>query len=99
MSRCGRNSPVEPRQLRLRRIRKKPSEKRGWSCTTIAIRARFGGLRSPDNAFHHFPKHIRQPEIPALMTIGQALMLQPEKVQNRGVEIMRMHGLIDRPKA
>jgi len=35
--------------------------------------------------------HIREPELPALILEREPLVIQPEQVQHRRVEVMHMH--------
>ncbi len=46
---------------------------------------------SRQNLRHHPPMHIRQPEIPALEPVRQALVRDSQQVQDRRLQIMHMH--------
>ena len=40
------------------------------------------------------PMHIRKPEIPPLKTIGEFLVVDPEEMQQRRMEIVDMHDVL-----
>jgi mono/diheme cytochrome c family protein len=40
------------------------------------------------NLANHFPVNVRQPHIAAVEAVGQVLVLEPEQVQNRGVQLV-----------
>ena len=44
-----------------------------------------------ENFSHHMTMHIGQTKIPAVITIGQLLMIQPHLMQQRGMQIMHVH--------
>ena len=57
-------------------------------------RAKAGGVyRSSDQSVHHFPKHIRQPEIPALESIGELGVLEAQKPKNGRVHVVNVDGV------
>ena len=43
--------------------------------------------------------HIREPEITSGVTIGQRLVIDPQQMQNRGMQIMHAHRVLLRGKA
>ena len=43
------------------------------------------------NRLDHFPRHIRQPEIAPLELIRQPLVIDPQAMQNRRLQIVHMH--------
>src|SRR5262245_35988139 len=45
---------------------------------------------------HHPPVHVRQAELAALEAEGQALVIEPEQVQDRGVQVVLVDGALDR---
>ncbi len=49
---------------------------------------------SGQNLFHHVAMDVRQAEIAALEPIGQPLVIDPEAVQQRGVEIVNMDRIL-----
>jgi len=44
---------------------------------------------------HHMPMHIRQPKMPTLILIRQTLMINPQQMQNRGVEIVNVNTVLN----
>src|SRR5262249_48193686 len=44
---------------------------------------------------NHFPRHIRQPEIPALESVRQLRVLKAKQVQHLGVEIIHVNRIFD----
>ena len=42
---------------------------------------------------HDLSRHIRQPEIPPVIPIRQLLMIQPQQMQNRRVQIVDAHAI------
>ena len=53
-----------------------------------------GGYRvgkSRKDSLHHISCHIREPEVAALITIGESLVIDAAKVKHRGVEIVHMN--------
>ena len=41
------------------------------------------------------PVHVGQPEVAALELVGQALVVDAEKVQHRGVEVVDVDDVLD----
>ena len=41
------------------------------------------------------PLHIGQPHVASGMTVSQALVVEPEQVKDRRVQIMHVHGILD----
>ena len=51
------------------------------------------GVSLRQQRLHHFAKHIREPEIAALGSEGELLMVHAEEVQRGGLEIMDVNGV------
>ena len=49
------------------------------------------GVESCDQIVDDMPVHICQAEIAPLVTIGQALMIDPQQMQDRGIQIVDVH--------
>jgi hypothetical protein len=45
------------------------------------------------NLADHFPGHIRQPEIAALIAIGQTFLIHTQTMQDRRLNVVDMHGI------
>src|SRR5947207_6258075 len=43
---------------------------------------------SNQHVLHYFPLHVRQPEVPAGVAVGQPGMIHAELVQKRGMQIV-----------
>src|SRR5262249_33990605 len=52
------------------------------------------GPESHQDLLYHLATYIRQTEMPALVLEGQARMIDPESVQNGGVQVVHMHGIL-----
>src|SRR5437867_3193064 len=48
-----------------------------------------------DDPFHHTPFHVRQAEVAAAIPVCQFLMIEPEQMQNRGLQIVHVDRLVD----
>src|ERR1019366_7334498 len=48
---------------------------------------------------HHFTAHVGEAKIPAGVAVGQPGVIETEQVQNRGVQVVDVDLLFDRPKA
>lgn len=48
-----------------------------------------------DDVFHHVSMHISEAEIAALVFVGELLMINPELVEQGGVEVVHVHGILD----
>ena len=46
--------------------------------------------KSCQHALHHFAGDVREPEIASAVAVGEPLVVQPEQVQNRRVQVMHM---------
>src|SRR6266404_6213877 len=64
-------------------------------CALRDLCVRPKGARSGQERFDDFPVHIGKAEIAALEAIGQPGMVQPEQMQDRGVEIVDVNLLLD----
>src|SRR4051794_39836462 len=51
------------------------------------------------NLLHHFPMHIRQPEISAGVAICELLVIEAEQVKDRRVEVVDVDLLLFGPEA
>src|SRR5438105_1552505 len=51
------------------------------------------GTVSRQQRFHHLAADVGQAEIAALETIGQPLVIEAEEVQERGLEVVDVHGI------
>ena len=63
-----------------------------WSLVAAVHPAR----QSTQNAMDYFAVHVGQPEVAALVGVGQPQMVDAHQVQNRGVEVVHMHLLVRR---
>ena len=45
--------------------------------------------------FRHIPIHIGQPEIAAGVAVGELLVIQAKQGENRGVQIVNVHRIVD----
>src|SRR5262245_33975445 len=45
----------------------------------------FSRLPLRQDLLHHPPRHVRQPDTPSVVLVGQSLVIQPEQVQERRV--------------
>ena len=48
------------------------------------------GRRSREHAFHHLPVDIGQPEVAAIVTIGELFVIEAEQVQDRRVQVVEV---------
>ena len=48
-----------------------------------------------EDPLHHVPLHVRQPEVAAGVAVGQLLVVQPEQVQHRGVQVVDVDLVLD----
>ena len=48
-----------------------------------------------DDVFHHVSVDIGQAEVAALVLVGELLMINPELVEQGGVEVVHVHGILD----
>src|SRR5438270_294792 len=73
---------------------------RQGSSTSFAAECRVWRLGerpgSYQNFLHHLPIHIGQPEVAAGMPISQLLVIQPQQVQNRGMQVVIVNPILDR---
>src|ERR1017187_9420591 len=54
------------------------------------------GVRpSSKNLVHHLPMHIREPELTALVSVGQAFVIETQALKNRGLKIVNLHLVLD----
>ena len=53
------------------------------------------GLGSTDQALDDIPVHVGQPEVAALEAIGQPRVVKAHEVQDRGLEIVDVHPVVD----
>ena len=65
---------------------------------TIGI-SEFGFRESPcrfssKNFLHHMPRHIGQAEMAALVEIGEAGVIESHQVQDRGMEVVNVDGIL-----
>ena len=44
----------------------------------------------------HFAINVGQAKFPARISIGQLLVIQTEQVENGGMQVMKMHTVLDR---
>lgn len=51
---------------------------------------------SDQNLANHFSVHIRQAALDSVVIVSEALMVQPEKVQKGGVQVIEGRGILDR---
>ena len=51
------------------------------------------------NSLHHVPRHVGQAEIAAAVAIGQLGVIDAQQMQDGGVQIVRMDGLVHRLEA
>src|SRR5438309_967134 len=49
---------------------------------------------SRQNTAHGVPFYVRKPEMPALELISQLSMIHAEAMQNRGMQVMHVHGIL-----
>ena len=49
-----------------------------------------GSTASSQDPLHHFSCHIGQAIIPTIVVMGQSFMIEPQEVEDRGVEVMNM---------
>ena len=54
---------------------------------------------SGNQFLHHFTVDVGEAKIPAGVAVGQSGVIKTEQVQNRGVQVVDVHLLLDRPKA
>src|SRR5262245_28516416 len=54
-----------------------------------------GSRESRENLFHDVPVNVSQPEIAPLEAIRQSLVVDPQAVEQRRVEVVNVNGLID----
>ena len=55
------------------------------------ILAKSSGL---DDVFHHMAVHIGEAEIATLVLVGELLMINTELVEQRGMEVVNVHGFL-----
>ena len=48
---------------------------------------------------HHIAVYVRQPEIAALIAIGEPQVIQPEQMQNSGLQVINRHWILADVKA
>ena len=53
------------------------------------------GLGSTDQALDDVPVHVGQPEVAALEAVGQPRVVEAHQVQDRGLEIVDVHAVLD----
>ena len=63
------------------------------------LQARAGPLKSSEEPPHHVTVDIREPKIAPRMSVGQALVVEPEQVQHGSVQIVDVHAIADRLEA
>ena len=51
---------------------------------------------SSDECFHHVAVHVRQPHVAAAEVERQPFVVDPEQMQDRGVQVVDMHFVFDR---
>ena len=64
-------------------------------CSPVKDLSPLFGLQLRHNLVRDIPEDVRQPEVTAGVAIGQAFVVKAEQVENRGVEIMDVHRLLD----
>ena len=47
------------------------------------------------NPVHHFAGHVGQPEVAALVAVGEPLVVDAQQVQHRGVQVVDVHDVVD----
>jgi len=52
------------------------------------------GVFLQQNRFHDFARYVREAEVAALEPVGQALVIDSQTVQDSGLEIVYMHGIL-----
>ena len=57
---------------------------------TSVLRIRNEG-RLSDQFLDHIPVHIGETEVAALITVGELLVIEAHQFQNRGVQVMHVH--------
>ena len=69
-------------------LRDETTQSAAWvssGCTEVEVAC----LRL-QNRLHHFPTHIRQPELAALELVRQPHVIDAQAVQNRGLQIVHV---------
>ena len=67
-----------------------------WPTKPLAC-ARLGKKEfSSNDVANNVAGHIRQAEIAAAVTVGQLCVIEAEQMQNRGMQIVDVHGILDR---
>src|SRR5437660_11157424 len=51
--------------------------------------------RSDQDVLYNLPVHVGEAEIPALEAVGQLRVVDPQAVQDGGVQVMHMDGVVD----
>lgn len=51
------------------------------------------------DVLNHVPMHIGQAEIATLIAVGESLVVESQLMQDRGLQIVDMHGLLGHMKA
>src|SRR5688500_8587420 len=51
---------------------------------------------SRQNVLHHVPMHVGQPVVPTLKLVREPLVIDPELVQNRRLQIMHVYAVLRR---
>lgn len=47
------------------------------------------------NVMDDIPKHIRQPHVATVVTVGEFQVIQAQEVENRRVDIVHVHGVMN----